>query len=126
MHNRPEKKTAGAFREIDGVHWSISGDWCTVNADGSIDLLGRGSVCIHTAGEKVHPEEVEETLKLRPAVVDATVGGHPDEKWGGGHPPQTVPRRDTLDRSGRTSGLDSGVSGPGDLAVPAALSGGVR
>jgi fatty-acyl-CoA synthase len=79
---KDEAKTAETFREIDGVRWSIPGDWCTVNEDGSIDLLGRGSVCINTAGEKVHPEEVEEALKLHPAVADATVVGLPDEKWG--------------------------------------------
>jgi len=79
---KDEEKTAETFREIDGVRWSIPGDWCTVNEDGSIDLLGRGSVCINTAGEKVHPEEVEEALKLHPAVADATVVGLPDEKWG--------------------------------------------
>jgi acyl-CoA synthetase (AMP-forming)/AMP-acid ligase II len=53
-----------------------------VEADGTITLLGRGSVCINTAGEKVYPEEVEETLKLHPAVVDANVVGLPDERWG--------------------------------------------
>jgi acyl-CoA synthetase (AMP-forming)/AMP-acid ligase II len=53
-----------------------------VNADGTIVLHGRGSVCINTAGEKVFPEEVEETLKTHPAVADALVVGVPDEKWG--------------------------------------------
>jgi fatty-acyl-CoA synthase len=76
------RKTAETFREIQGRRWSIPGDWCTVNADGTLDLLGRGSVCINTGGEKVHPEEVEETLKLHPAVLDAVVVGLPDERWG--------------------------------------------
>ena len=53
-----------------------------MNADGTIVLHGRGSVCINTAGEKVYPEEVEETLKTHPAVADALVVGVPDEKWG--------------------------------------------
>jgi fatty-acyl-CoA synthase len=53
-----------------------------VNEDGTLNLLGRGSVCINTGGEKVHPEEVEETLKLHPAVEDAVVVGLPDERWG--------------------------------------------
>jgi fatty-acyl-CoA synthase len=79
---KDEKKTAETFREIGGVRWSIPGDFCRVNADGTIELLGRGSVCINTAGEKVHPEEVEETLKLHPAVADATVVGVPDPQWG--------------------------------------------
>ena len=50
--------------------------------DGTLTLLGRGSVCINTAGEKVYPEEVEEVLKTHPAVEDALVVGLPDEKWG--------------------------------------------
>jgi fatty-acyl-CoA synthase len=79
---KDEAKTAETFRTIDGVRWSIPGDWCTVNSDGTLELLGRGSVCINTAGEKVHPEEVEETLKLHPAVADATVVGVADERWG--------------------------------------------
>jgi fatty-acyl-CoA synthase len=76
------RKTAETFREIQGRRWSIPGDWCTVNPDGTLNLLGRGSVCINTGGEKVHPEEVEETLKLHPAVLDAVVVGLPDERWG--------------------------------------------
>ena len=75
-------KTAGTFRTIGGRVWSIPGDHATVEADGTITLLGRGSVCINTAGEKVYPEEVEETLKLHPAVHDANVVGLPDDKWG--------------------------------------------
>jgi 3-oxocholest-4-en-26-oate---CoA ligase len=79
---KDEKKTAETFRWIQGRRWSIPGDWCTVQEDGTLHLLGRGSVCINTGGEKVHPEEVEEALKLHPAVADAIVVGVPDEKWG--------------------------------------------
>jgi acyl-coenzyme A synthetase/AMP-(fatty) acid ligase len=75
-------KTAGTFRTFGGQVWSVPGDFATVEADGTIQLLGRGSVCINTAGEKVYPEEVEETLKLHPAVQDANVVGLPDDKWG--------------------------------------------
>jgi 3-oxocholest-4-en-26-oate---CoA ligase len=75
-------KTARTFRVIDGVRYSIPGDYATVEADGTIRLLGRGSVCINTAGEKVFPEEVEEALKTHPAVLDAVVVGVPDDKWG--------------------------------------------
>jgi len=70
------------FKTIDGVRYSIPGDWCIVEKDGTLTLLGRGSVCINTAGEKVFPEEVEEALKLHPCVEDALVVGVPDEKWG--------------------------------------------
>ncbi|MBZ6377119.1 acyl-CoA synthetase [Pacificimonas flava] len=76
------EKSAKTFKTIDGVRYSIPGDWCTVEADGSLTLLGRGSVCINTAGEKVYPEEVEEALKTHPAIADALVVGVPHEKWG--------------------------------------------
>jgi acyl-CoA synthetase (AMP-forming)/AMP-acid ligase II len=79
---KDEAKSAATFRTIDGRRWSIPGDFATVNADGSIHLLGRGSVCINTGGEKVFPEEVEEALKLHPSVRDAVVVGIPDERFG--------------------------------------------
>jgi acyl-CoA synthetase (AMP-forming)/AMP-acid ligase II len=80
-HNAPAK-TAETFHEIDGVRWVVSGDMATVGADGSVHLLGRGSVSINTGGEKVYPEEVEGVLKAHPAVYDAVVVGVPDERWG--------------------------------------------
>ncbi|HZZ70344.1 MAG TPA: acyl-CoA synthetase [Phenylobacterium sp.] len=76
------EKTARTFRVIDGVRYSIPGDWCVVEADGSLTLLGRGNACINTAGEKVFPEEVEEVLKTHPDVEDALVVGLPHPKWG--------------------------------------------
>jgi len=79
---KDEEKSARTFKVIDGVRYSIPGDFATVEADGTIALLGRGSVCINTGGEKVFPEEVEEALKTHPAVADAVVVGVPDEKWG--------------------------------------------
>ena len=75
-------KSAETFREIEGQMWSIPGDWATVADDGTITLLGRGSVSINTGGEKVFPEEIEEELKLLDAVVDANVVGVPDPNWG--------------------------------------------
>jgi len=75
-------KTDATFRTFAGRRWSVPGDWATVEADGTITLLGRGSVCINTAGEKVFPEEVEEALKTHPAVLDANVVGVPDDRWG--------------------------------------------
>lgn len=76
------EKSAKTFKTIRGVRYSIPGDWCLVEPDGTLTLLGRGSVCINTAGEKVYPEEVEEVLKTHPAIEDALVIGLPDEKWG--------------------------------------------
>jgi fatty-acyl-CoA synthase len=75
-------KTAETFRTYGGRTWSVPGDHATVESDGTIRLLGRGSACINTGGEKVYPEEVEEVLKLHPAVHDANVVGVPDERWG--------------------------------------------
>ncbi|MGD8832715.1 MAG: acyl-CoA synthetase [Pseudomonadales bacterium] len=79
---KDEEKTAKTFPVIDGVRYSIPGDWVRVEADGSLTLLGRGSNCINTAGEKVYPEEVEEALKHHESVSDALVVGLPDDKWG--------------------------------------------
>lgn len=77
-----EEKTERTFPVIEGKRWSIPGDWATVEADGSLRLLGRGSQCINTGGEKVFPEEVEEALKRHPAVRDAAVIGAPDPRFG--------------------------------------------
>ncbi len=76
------EKSARTFKLIDGKRYSIPGDYGIVEADGRLTLLGRGSNCINTAGEKVFPEEVEEALKTHPSVEDALVLGVPDEKWG--------------------------------------------
>jgi acyl-CoA synthetase (AMP-forming)/AMP-acid ligase II len=75
-------KSAATFEVIDGVRYAIPGDWAEVLADGSVKLLGRGSQCINTGGEKVYPEEVEECLKLHPSIADAAVVGLPDERFG--------------------------------------------
>jgi acyl-CoA synthetase (AMP-forming)/AMP-acid ligase II len=76
------EKTAATFVELDGKRYVIAGDWATVDTDGTITLLGRGSSCINTAGEKVYPEEVEEVLKQAAGVRDAAVVGVPDERFG--------------------------------------------
>lgn len=79
---KDKKKSAETFRTIDGVRYAIPGDWCKVAADGTLTLLGRGSNCINSAGEKIYPEEVEEALKEHNSVRDALVVGIPDDKWG--------------------------------------------
>jgi fatty-acyl-CoA synthase len=75
-------KSAATFRAVDGVRYSFPGDWATVETDGLITLLGRGSQCINTGGEKVFPQEVEEAVKVHPAVEDCLVFGLPDERFG--------------------------------------------
>jgi acyl-CoA synthetase (AMP-forming)/AMP-acid ligase II len=80
-HNDPEK-TAATFVTAAGVRYALPGDMATVEADGTLRLLGRGSLCINTGGEKVYPEEVEAALKTHPAVADAVVVGVPDPTWG--------------------------------------------
>ncbi|MEE2677906.1 MAG: AMP-binding protein [Myxococcota bacterium] len=79
---KDEAKSKATFRTIDGVRYSFPGDWALVESDGSLTLLGRGSNCINTAGEKVYPEEVEEVVKRHPDVVDCLVVGIDDEKFG--------------------------------------------
>ena len=76
------EKSAATFKEIDGVRYSFPGDYASVEADGTITLLGRGSNCINTAGEKVYPEEVEEAIKRHPEIVDCLVVGLKDERFG--------------------------------------------
>ncbi|MFH9736371.1 acyl-CoA synthetase [Streptomyces roseolus] len=80
-YNDPAK-TAETFFERDGVRWVLLGDMATVGADGVVTVLGRGSQCINTGGEKVYPEEVEQALKSHPDVYDALVAGVPDPTWG--------------------------------------------
>jgi acyl-CoA synthetase (AMP-forming)/AMP-acid ligase II len=79
---KDEAKTAATFCEVDGRRWVLPGDFARREQDGTITLLGRGSVCINTGGEKVHPEEVEATLKRHPGVFDAVVVGTPHDRWG--------------------------------------------
>ena len=82
---KDEAKTASTFKIIDGERWSIPGDWATVEADGSLTLLGRGSVCINTGGEKVFPEEVEEVLKKHPDRARRGGRRRPRREVGRGH-----------------------------------------
>jgi 3-oxocholest-4-en-26-oate---CoA ligase len=79
---KDEAKSAATFVRIGDDTYSIPGDYAMVEADGSLTLLGRGSVVINTAGEKVFPEEVEEVCKLHPAVADAVAVGIPDDRFG--------------------------------------------
>jgi fatty-acyl-CoA synthase len=97
------EKSARTFRTVDGVRYSFPGDYATVEADGSIALLGRGSVCINSGGEKIFPEEVEEAVKLHASVYDCLVVGVPDERFGEAvtavaslHPEQTASEEEIL------------------------------
>jgi acyl-CoA synthetase (AMP-forming)/AMP-acid ligase II len=80
-HNDPEK-TAASFVERDGARWVLTGDVATILDDGSIQLFGRGSMCINTGGEKVFPEEVESVIVGHPDVYDVLVVGVDDRRWG--------------------------------------------
>ncbi|MFE7041953.1 acyl-CoA synthetase [Streptomyces atratus] len=80
-YNDPQKTAETFFRRGD-ERWVLLGDMATVDADGIVTVLGRGSQCINTGGEKVYPEEVEQALKAHPDVYDALVAGVPDERWG--------------------------------------------
>ncbi len=79
---KDEKKTAETFKTIKGVRYAIPGDYAEVEADGSVTMLGRGSVSINSGGEKIYPEEVEAALKGHPDVFDALVVGVPDPRYG--------------------------------------------
>jgi fatty-acyl-CoA synthase len=79
---RDSEKTAQTFRIVGGRRYAIAGDYAQVDADGTIQLLGRGSACINTGGEKVYPEEVELTLRRHASVLDCVVVGVPDDRFG--------------------------------------------
>jgi acyl-CoA synthetase (AMP-forming)/AMP-acid ligase II len=93
-------KTAEVFITVDGTRYVMPGDFATVEEDGSITLLGRGSVVINSGGEKIFPEEVESAVRSHPDVMDAIVVGAPDERWG-----QTVAAI-VQPRAGRTVALE--------------------
>ena len=76
------EKSAKTFIEVDGERYSVPGDNARIEADGKVTLLGRGSNCVNTGGEKVYPEEVEMAIKNHPAVYDSSSSGIPDEKYG--------------------------------------------
>ena len=76
------EKTAATFIEVDGKRYSVPGDFARLELDGTMTLLGRGSQCINSGGEKIYPEEVEAALKAHPKVFDALVVGVADERWG--------------------------------------------
>lgn len=81
-YHNDERRTAETFVEADGRRWVLTGDMATVDEEGTIVLLGRGSQVINTGGEKVYPEEVEAALKSHPDVYDAVVTAVPDERFG--------------------------------------------
>ena len=78
----PEKSAATFVTGPTGMRYALAGDEAILEEDGTISLLGRGSQCINSGGEKIFPEEVESALKAHPAVFDAIVVGVPDERWG--------------------------------------------
>ena len=79
---RDAEKSASTFRTVDGVRYSVPGDYAIIDADGTMHLLGRGSVCINTGGEKVYPEEVEVVARAVTGIADCTVVGVPDDRFG--------------------------------------------
>ena len=81
-HKDPEKSAATFMTSPDGTRYAIPGDFARLEVDGTITLIGRGSVCINSGGEKIFPEEVENSLKSHPEVFDAVVVGVPDDRWG--------------------------------------------
>ena len=117
---RDPEKSAKTFLEIDGARYSVPGDYARIEADHKVTLLGRGSNCVNTGGEKVYPEEVEMAIKGHPAVYDCLVVGLPDDKYG-----QTVAavvqcrEGETVELEGLREFLRSSLSG---YKLPRALT----
>jgi len=106
------EKSARTFIEIDGVRYAVPGDFARIEPDNRVTLLGRGSNCINTGGEKVYPEEVEMAIKAHPAVYDALVVGLPDEKYGQAVAAVVQPREgETVELEELRSFLRSSLSG---------------
>lgn len=76
------EKSAATFIEIDGKRYSVPGDFARIEEGNRVTMLGRGSNCVNTGGEKVFPEEVEMAIKRHPAVYDVLVVGIPDATYG--------------------------------------------
>jgi acyl-CoA synthetase (AMP-forming)/AMP-acid ligase II len=119
------EKTAATFPVAHGVRWSVPGDDARIEEDGTITLLGRGSVSINTGGEKVYPEEVESALKYDPDVMDAIVVGVPDARWGERVVALIEPRAGhTIDPDEIDRGVRSHIAGykaPRDILVVDAI-----
>lgn len=92
------ERSAETFIEVDGARYSVPGDLARLEEDGTMTLLGRGSQCINSGGEKIYPEEVESALKAHPGVFDALVIGVDDERWGQSVAALVQPRSDTAPR----------------------------
>jgi fatty-acyl-CoA synthase len=105
------EKTATTFRTVGGVRYSIPGDYATVDPDGTIRLLGRGSATVNTGGEKVYPEEVELVLREHPAIDDCVVVGVPDERFGEMVVAMIVTRAAVDEAEVRAHCKDRGLSG---------------
>ncbi len=118
---KDEAKTKATFMELNGVRWAVPGDRAVIEDDGTITVLGRGSQCINTGGEKVFPEEVEAVLKSHPGVFDAIVVGVPDARWGESVTAVVAPRPGetlTLDELGEhCRGALAGYKVPRHLVV---------
>ena len=91
----PAKTAATFVTDPEGRRWVMAGDMATVEPDGTIVVLGRGSLCINSGGEKIYPEEVELALRSHPGVYDAVVVGVPDERWGSRVAAVVQPQPDT-------------------------------
>lgn len=81
-YHRDPAGTAATFPTYRGQRYAVPGDLARLEDDETVTLLGRGSDCINTGGEKVYPDEVEDALKADPAVADCVVIGVEDGRWG--------------------------------------------
>lgn len=106
------QKTKSVFHEVNGIRYSVPGDFATVESDGTIEFIGRGSACINTGGEKVYPEEVEAVLRSHPSIEDCVVVGVPDVRWGEAVTALVVP-------SGNVGGVSSAGGSPGEAEAEA-------
>jgi acyl-CoA synthetase (AMP-forming)/AMP-acid ligase II len=89
------EETAAYFKQGDG--WGWTGDLATIDANGFVTLAGRSKDMIISGGINVYPREIEIILEDHDAVVECTVFGVPDDKWGEALIALVVARDDAAD-----------------------------
>ncbi|RAL06076.1 putative AMP-binding enzyme [Aspergillus ibericus CBS 121593] len=78
----PVKTAEVMIADKNGKVWMHTGDEASMSPDGYISITGRVKDLIIRGGENIHPLEVENCLLSYPGVINASVVGVPDERYG--------------------------------------------
>jgi fatty-acyl-CoA synthase/long-chain acyl-CoA synthetase len=69
-------------RAVDGDGFVHTGDLGSMDERGYLTVTGRLKELIIRGGENISPAEIETVLVGHPAVLDASIVGIPDDRWG--------------------------------------------